>query len=109
MKSKTLNILATKAEDNSYYQFELIGFNEVYCHDNNKQEAYFLERTFGAYRCKSPLQKKSDFEGFKFFSKMMFLAMIEAGDGFVGTEADANLDYELDMRIIALSGLEFSN
>lgn len=109
MESKTLNILATKAEDNSYYQFELIGFNEVYCHDNNKQEAYFLERTFGAYRCKSPLQKTSDFEGFKFFSKMMFLAMIEAGDGFLGTAEDASLEKELDMRIIALSGLEFSN
>ncbi len=109
MEKKVEISLFKRCEDDSYYQFNLIGFNEVYVHDNDVKEAFFVELTFGSMRCKTKLEKISSFEKFKSFSYLMYETMISEGDGFAGGELDVSLAFEVDIKTIALGRNESLN
>ncbi len=105
----TPRLLASKDDDNTYFKFELAGFNEVYIHDNVNLEALFVNRTYGSIRCKSKLATVHTFESFKSFCQLLYSSMLERGNGFRGTELDSQLANEIDLRIVALSTAQFDN
>ncbi len=103
---KIPDIFAKRGKDDKVFQFDFIGFNEVYVHNNEKGQAYMIEKIFGVKRLTTPLFRASSFESFVRFSTSMYESRISGGDGFLGEIEDVSLDFELDMKTIAL-GCEF--
>lgn len=97
------NIFVKRGFEDSYYCFELIGFNEVYVQDNQIGYACYINRTFNSVRLKTKLEKEFEFESFITFSKSLYQTMIEAGDGIYATREDSSLVYDLDWSVIASS------
>lgn len=101
MEKKIISNL-TKRSGNKWFSFEMVGFNEVYVHDNERRIALFLEKTYGSARLKVSLAGISRFEDFVNFSKMIYTNQISMGDGYLGNKKESQLKKEIDIKTFAL-------